>query len=73
MPCFFPFSQLLLVARYKDFILATFGNESSGHMFGRLNSVANPLVYFFRGSPSQERHAGDFEDYETQSKTACCD
>ena len=34
----------------------------SGHIFGHLNSVANPLVYFYTGSLFQERRAGDFED-----------
>ena len=34
----------------------------SGHIFGYLNSVANPLVYFFRASLFQERRDGDFED-----------
>ena len=34
----------------------------NGHIFGHLNSVTNPLVYFYRGSLFQEGRVGDFED-----------
>ena len=42
----FPSYCLWYDTRTLSSLSSTFGDESSGHIFGYLNSVANPLVYF---------------------------